>query len=79
MEDREYRDADYEVISMVNRCHLHGPGPGGELPSAPLTFIPKDRVEKAEALDRRILQLQMAAPYLIGAACLLSMLIGWAM
>lgn len=76
MSEREYMDADYEVISLVNRCHIHGPGPGGELPSAPLTFIPKDRVEKAEALDRRIQQLQAATPYILTGLCLLCALLG---
>lgn len=75
MEDKEYRDADYEVISMVNRGH----GPGGELPRVPLTFIPSDRVAKAEALDRRILQLQAATPYILIGLCLLCTLLGYAM
>jgi hypothetical protein len=75
MSEREYLAADYEVIRMVNR----GPGPGGELPSVTRTFIPSDRVAKAEALDRRIQQLQAAAPYLMTGACLLCLLIGWAM
>lgn len=75
MEDKEYRDADYEVISMVNRGH----GPGGELPRVPLTFIPKERVEKAEALDRRIMQLQAATPYILSGLCLLCALLGYAL
>lgn len=75
MSEREYMDADYEVISMVNRGH----GPGGELPSVTRTFIPSDRVEKVEALDRRIQQLQKATPYIATGACLLCWLIGWAM
>ena len=72
MSDREFMDADYEVIRMVNR----GRGPGGELPSVTRTFIPSDRVEKAEALDRRILQLQKATPFLIAGACLVCLLVG---
>jgi hypothetical protein len=75
MSDREYMDADYEVIRMVNRGH----GPGGELPSVTRTFIPSDRVEKVEALDRRIQQVQKAMPYIATGACLLCWLIGWAM
>lgn len=75
MSDREYMDADYEVIRMVNRGH----GPGGELPSVTRTFIPTDRVEKAEALDRRIQQLQAATPYILTGICLLCGLLGWAM
>ncbi len=79
MSEREYMDADCEVISMVNRCHIHGPGPGGELPSVTRTFIPTDRVEKAEALDRRIMQLQAATPYILTGLCLLCALLGYAM
>jgi hypothetical protein len=75
MSEREYMDADYEVISMVNRGH----GPGGELPSMTRTFIPSDRVEKVEALDRRIQQVREAMPYIATGACLLCWLIGWAM
>lgn len=75
MSDREYMDADYEVIRMVNRGH----GPGGELPSVTRTFIPSDRVEKAEALDRRIMQLQAATPYILTGLCLLCALLGYAM
>lgn len=75
MSEREYMDADYEVISMVNRGH----GPSGELPSVTRTFIPSDRVAKAEALDRRIMQLQAATPYILTGACLLCALLGWAM
>lgn len=75
MSEREYLAADYEVIRMVNR----GPGPGGELPSAPLTFIPTDRVKKAEALDRRIMQLQAATPYILTGLCVLCALLGYAM
>lgn len=75
MSDREYMAADREVIGMVNRGH----GPGGELPSVTRTFIPSDRVEKAEALDRRIMQLQAATPYIMTGLCLLCALLGWAM
>lgn len=75
MSERDYMNADYEVISMVNRGH----GPGGELPSMPLTFIPKDRVERTEALDRRIQQLRALTPYFMIGACLLCLLLGRAM
>ena len=75
MSDREFMDADREVISMVNRGH----GPGDELPSVTRTFIPSDRVAKAEALDRRIMQLQAATPYILTGLCLLCGVLGWAM
>lgn len=74
MNDKDYIDADYEVIGMVNRAR------GGRLPRATLTFIPTERVERVEELDLRIRQLQKIAPY-IGAAALaiVAMLIGRAM
>lgn len=75
MSEREFMDADYEVISMVNRGH----GPGGQLPTLALTFIPSDRADRVNALDHRIQQMQKAAPYLVAGACLLCLLIGWSM
>lgn len=76
MDDREYMNADYEVISMVNR----GRGPGGQLPSVALTFIPSARADRVEALDHRIQQLQRVLPYISAAALLLSgLLLGRAM
>ena len=76
MTDREYMKADAEVIRMVNR----GRGPGGELPSLGVTFIPTARAAKAEALDHRIQQLQRILPYVYAATLLLSgLLIGRAM
>ena len=74
MSEREFMDADYEVISMVNRAH------GSRLPSVTLTFIPSDRAARVEALDHRIQQFQKATPYLVaGGAVLLCLLIGLAM
>jgi len=76
MSDREFMDADYEVIRMVNRGH----GPGGELPSVALTFIPSARADLVEALDHRIQQVRRILPYLCAATLLLSgLLIGRAM
>lgn len=74
MSEKDYMDADYEVISMVNRAR------GGRLPRATLTFIPTERAERVEELDLRIRQLQKIAPY-IGAAVLAiaAILIGRAM
>ena len=75
MNEREFMDADYEVIRMVNRKA----GPGGQLPCATLTFIPSDRAERVEALDHRIQQLRNAMPLLVVGACLLCWLIGLSM
>lgn len=71
MSDKEYMDADYEVIGMVNRAR------GGRLPSKTLTFIPTERAERVEFLDMRIQQVQKVLPY-IGAVALAiaSLLIG---
>lgn len=76
MNERDYMNADYEVIRMVNK----GRGPGGELPSVALTFIPKERVEHVEAMDLRIEQIRNAMPYVSAAALLLlGFILGWAM
>lgn len=76
MSEREYMDADYEVIRMVNRGH----GPGGELPSVALSFIPSDRAALVEALDRRIQQVRRILPYVCAATLLLTgLLLGRAM
>ena len=70
MSEREYRIADDQVIRMVNRK-------ASRLPSKMVTFIPTERVERVEALDLRIQQLQKITPY-AGAAILaiVSLLIG---
>jgi hypothetical protein len=73
MDDKAYHEADSEVIGMVNR----GAGPGGELPTVTLTFIPSDRADRVSALDARIQHLRRIAPY-VGAALIafVSVLIG---
>jgi hypothetical protein len=68
MSDREYMDADYEVIGMVNRGH----GPGGELPCVALSFVPADRAERVAALDRRLQLMQKVFPWASAAALILS-------
>ena len=74
MSEREYMDADYEVIDMVNRGH------GSRLPSKTLTFIPTERVEYMEALDARIQKLQRIMP-IVGpiVIAVVSLLIGLAL
>ena len=73
MFDNDYMDADYEVISMVNRKR----GPGGQLPRKTVTFIPAERAERVEALDLRIQQMQKIMPFVgAGAIALGSFLIG---
>ena len=73
MSDKQYMDADYEVISMVNR----GRGNGGELPCKVIHFIPEDNAKTVLALDARIRQAKAAMPYIaVGAAALLSFIVG---
>ena len=75
MSELQYKDADYEVISMVNR----GRGTGGELPSKVIHFIPEQNAKTVLALDARIQQVKKAMPYIaVGAAALLSFIIGLA-
>ena len=70
MSEKEYQNADYEVIGMVNRK-------AGQLPRKSLTFIPTERAERVEALDRRIQQFRKVAPYVCAALiAIISMMIG---
>lgn len=75
MSDQYYMDADYEVISMVNR----GRGAGGELPAKVVHFIPEENAKTVLALDARIRKAKAAMPYIaVGAAALMSFIIGLA-
>lgn len=79
MIDKEYMDADYEVISMVNKCHKHGPGSGGELPSHSIRFIPEERADTVLELDARIEKMRKVLPLIIcGAIALFSFVLGTA-
>ena len=77
MNNPDVLDADYEVISMVNRCHKYGPGPGGELPTfeipareaipevvsvEPSPVLPS---EESAALDERIQNVRNALPLIL--------------
>lgn len=76
MSDKEFLDADYEVIGMVNR----GRGPGGQLPCKTLHFIPEERAESVLALDERIQKIRKAMPLIIfGATVLLAFIAGMAL
>ena len=75
MSDKHYMDADYEVISMVNR----GRGKGEELPCKVVHFIPEENAPLVLALEERIRQLKAAMPYILaGSAALLAFIIGLA-
>lgn len=68
MSEFEFNAADQQVINMVNRGH----GPGGELPSRSLTFIPSDRADRITALDNRIQMLKKVMPLIVAAVVSLS-------
>lgn len=72
MEEKWYMDADIEVISMVNRGH----GPGGELPSKVIRFIPAQNADSIIQLEHRIQVLKKFAPLIgLAAAFLLGLLL----
>ena len=76
MSEKEYMDADYEVIGMVNK----GRGPGGQLPSKVVHYIPQERADTVLALDERIRKLQKALPgILFGLILLFTFLTGRAL
>lgn len=76
MSDKEFLDADYEVIGMVNR----GRGPGGQLPCKTLHFIPEERAASVLALDERIQKIRKAMPMiLLGSAVLAAFIAGLAL
>lgn len=67
MSEKEYLDADYEVMNMVHRKR----STGGELPGKTLTFIPTERAERVSQLDARIEQLRKIMPFVgHGTVCL---------
>lgn len=73
MSEKEYLDADYEVISMCNRKR----GPGGQLPGRVVHFVPEERAERVLELDRRMEKLQRVMP-IVGPVVIaaVSLLIG---
>ena len=75
MNEQNFMDADYEVISMVNRGH----GVGGELPAVKLAFIPSDRADRVMELDRRIQAIREKSPLIAAVAVVLAFLIGLAL
>ena len=76
MTEKEFMDADFEVIGMVNKCHKYGPGPGGELPSKVVHFTPEEKPVEVTALDERIQKLQEAAPLIATAFVTFAFFIG---
>ena len=74
MSDKQYMDADYEVISMVNRKA----GRGGQLPGKTLHFIPEETAPIVLEIDRRIQQIREHIPVIATAVVALAFLIGLA-
>lgn len=74
MSEQAYMDADYEVISMVNRKA----GRGGQLPGKIVHFIPEETAESVLAIDKRIQQIREHMPMIVTGALVLSFLIGLA-
>lgn len=80
MNNPDVLDADYEVISMVNKCHKYGPGPGGELPTFEIPAAdtvpevvsveppPALSPEESAALDERIQNVRNALPLILFGA-----------
>lgn len=75
MNEQNFMDDDYEVISMVNQGH----GGGGELPTAKLAFIPSNRADRVLELDRRIQAIREKSPLIVTVAIVLAFLIGLAL
>ena len=75
MSDKAYLDADYEVISMVNRKA----GRGGQLPGKAVHFIPEENAPAVLAIDKRIQQIREHMPQIVTGAVVLSFLIGLAL
>lgn len=74
MSEEAYMDADYEVISMVNRKA----GRGGQLPGKVIHFIPEKNAASVLAIDKRIQQIQEHMPMIVTGVVVLSFLIGLA-
>lgn len=74
MSEKAYMDADYEVISMVNRKA----GRGGQLPGKAIRFIPEETAPTVLAIDRRIQQIREHMPVIATAVVALAFLIGLA-
>lgn len=72
MSEQLYMDADYEVISMVNKKR----GCGGQLPSKTIRFIPEDRADSVLKLDERIQRVRELMPVIVTGAIIVSFILG---
>lgn len=74
MSEEAYMDADYEVISMVNRKARRG----GKLPGKVIHFIPEENAPAVLAIDKRIQQIRSHMPIIATGTVVLAFLIGLA-
>lgn len=74
MNEKEYLDADHEVISMVNRKA----GRGGELPGKAVHFIPEENAAAVLEINHRIQKIRKHMPVIATGVVILSFLIGLA-
>lgn len=72
MSDKAYMDADYEVISMVNRKA----GCGGDLPSKMVHYIPEQDAPAVMGIDHRVQQIRDHMPVIVTAFVVIAFLIG---
>ena len=72
MSDKAYMDADYEVISMVNRKA----GRGGELPGKVVRYIPEQDAPAVMGIAHRIQQIREHMPMIVTAIVAIAFLIG---
>lgn len=73
MSDKAYMDADYEVISMVNRKAGRG---GGELPGKMVHYIPEQDAPAVMGIAHRIQQIREHMPMIVTAFVVIAFLIG---
>ena len=72
MNDEAYMDADYEVISMVNRKA----GRGGELPGKVVRYIPEQDAPAVMGIAHRVQQIREHMPMIVTAFVVIAFLIG---
>lgn len=72
MSEKAYLDADFEVISMVNRKAGHG----GQLPGKVVHFIPEETAPTVLAIDKRIQQIREHMPVIVTGVVVISFILG---
>ena len=70
--NEKHMDADYEVISMVNRKA----GRGGELPGKAVHYIPEENAAAVLGINHRVQQIRKHMPVIATGTVILAFLIG---